>query len=76
MTRNDLRSRMGMVLQSTWLYSGTIRENIAYGRPDATEEEILDAARATYIDRFVHTLPLGYDTVLVDEASKVSAGEK
>ena len=76
MTRNDLRSRMGMVLQGTWLYSGTIRENIAYGRPDATEEEILDAARATYIDRFVHTLPLGYDTVLVDEASKVSAGEK
>jgi ATP-binding cassette subfamily B multidrug efflux pump len=76
MTRNDLRSRMGMVLQDTWLYSGTIRENIAYGRPDATEEEILDAARATYVDRFVHTLPLGYDTVLDDEASNVSAGEK
>ena len=76
MTRNDLRSRMGMVLQGTWLYSGTNRENIAYGRPDATEEEILDAARATYVDRFVHTLPLGYDTVLVDEVSKVSASEK
>jgi ATP-binding cassette subfamily B protein len=76
MTRNDLRSRMGMVLQDTWLYTGTIRENIAYGRPDATEEEILDAARATYVDRFVHTLPLGYDTVLDDEASNVSAGEK
>jgi ATP-binding cassette subfamily B protein len=76
MTRDDLRSRMGMVLQDTWLYSGTIRENIAYGRPDATEEEILDAARATYVDRFVHTLPLGYDTVLDDEASTVSAGEK
>jgi ATP-binding cassette subfamily B multidrug efflux pump len=76
MTRNDLRSRMGMVLQDTWLYSGTIRENIAYGRPEATEEEILDAARATYVDRFVHTLPLGYDTVLDDDASNVSAGEK
>ena len=76
MTRLDLRSRMGMVLQDTWLFGGTIRENIAYGRPDATEEEILDAARATYVDRFVHSLPDGYDTVLDDEASNVSAGEK
>jgi ATP-binding cassette subfamily B multidrug efflux pump len=76
MTREDLRSRMGMVLQDTWLFGGTIRDNIAYGRPDATEEEIIDAARATYVDRFVHSLPDGYDTVLDDEASNVSAGEK
>ncbi|KRC50513.1 multidrug ABC transporter ATP-binding protein [Leifsonia sp. Root227] len=76
MTRRDLRSRMGMVLQDTWLFNGTIRENIAYGRPDATEEEILDAARATYVDRFVHSLPDGYDTVLDDEGGNVSAGEK
>ena len=76
MTRLDLRSRMGMVLQDTWLFGGTIRDNIAYGRPDATEEEILAAARATYVDRFVHSLPEGYDTVLDDEASNVSAGEK
>jgi ATP-binding cassette, subfamily B, multidrug efflux pump len=76
MSRRDLRSRMGMVLQDTWLFEGTIRENIAYGRPDATEEEILDAARATYVDRFVHSLPDGYDTVLDDEGSNVSAGEK
>ena len=76
MTRLDLRSRMGMVLQDTWLFGGTIRENIAYGRPEATEEQILDAARATYVDRFVHSLPDGYDTVLDDEASNVSAGEK
>jgi ATP-binding cassette subfamily B protein len=76
MTRDDLRGRMGMVLQDTWLFKGTIRENIAYGRPDATEEEILDAARATYVDRFVHSLPDGYDTVLDDEGANVSAGEK
>ncbi len=76
MTRLDLRSRMGMVLQDTWLFGGTIRENIAYGRPDATEDEIQAAARATYVDRFVHSLPDGYDTVLDDEASNVSAGEK
>jgi ATP-binding cassette subfamily B multidrug efflux pump len=76
MTRDDLRSRMGMVLQDTWLFGGTIRDNIAYGRPDATEEEILEAAQSTYVDRFVHSLPDGYDTVLDDEASNVSAGEK
>ena len=76
MTRDGLRSRMGMVLQDTWLFGGTIRENIAYGRPDATEEEILDAARATYVDRFVHSLPEGYDTVLDDDGANVSAGEK
>ncbi len=76
MTRDDLRSRMGMVLQDTWLFGGTIRENIAYGRTDATEEQILDAAKATYVDRFVRSLPDGYDTVLDEEASNVSAGEK
>ncbi|MDO9396652.1 MAG: ABC transporter ATP-binding protein [Herbiconiux sp.] len=76
MTRFDLRSRTGMVLQDTWLFGGTIRDNILYGRPDATEEEMLAAARATYVDRFVHSLPEGYDTVLDDEASNVSAGEK
>jgi ATP-binding cassette, subfamily B, multidrug efflux pump len=76
MTRDDLRSRTGMVLQDTWLFGGTIRENIAYGRPDATDEEIFAAARATYVERFVHSLPDGYETVLDDEASHVSAGEK
>jgi ABC-type multidrug transport system, ATPase and permease components len=76
MTRYDLRSRMGMVLQETWLFAGTIRDNIAYGRPDATEAEILEAAKATFVDRFVHSLPDGYDTVLEDEGANVSAGEK
>ncbi len=65
-----------MVLQDTWLFQGTIRENIAYGRPDATEEEILTAARATFVDRFVVRLPDGYDTVVDDEGGRVSAGEK
>ncbi|MET3206649.1 ABC transporter ATP-binding protein [Pseudarthrobacter sp. S3] len=74
--RHELRSRLGMVLQDTWLFGGTIRDNIAYGRPGATEAEILEAARATYVDRFVHSLPEGYDTVLEDEGSNVSAGEK
>ncbi|MDC5698172.1 ABC transporter ATP-binding protein/permease [Intrasporangium calvum] len=76
LTRHGLRSRIGMVLQDTWLFAGTIRDNIAYGRPDATEEEVLAAARATYVDRFVHSLPDGYDTLLDDEASNISAGEK
>ncbi len=76
LSRDALRSRMGMVLQDTWLFAGTIRDNIAYGRPDASEDDILEAARATYVDRFVHSLPDGYDTVLDDEGSNVSAGEK
>jgi ATP-binding cassette subfamily B protein len=76
MTRRDLRSRVGMVLQDTWLFAGTIRENIAYGRPDATEDEIIAAAQASYVDRFVRSLPDGYDTRLDDDASNVSAGEK
>lgn len=76
MTRADLRARTGMVLQDTWLFAGTIRENIAYGRPDASEEEIVDAATAAYVDRFVHALPDGYDTVLDDEATNLSVGER
>jgi ATP-binding cassette subfamily B protein len=74
--RADLRSNLGMVLQDTWLFHGTIRDNIAYGRPSATDEEIHAAARATYVDRFVHTLPEGYDTVIDEEGSNVSVGEK
>lgn len=76
MARSDLRSGVGMVLQDTWLFHGTIRDNIAYGRPGATEEEILAAARATYVDRFVRSLPAGYDTVIDEEGTGVSAGEK
>jgi len=76
MRRRDLRSNVGMVLQDTWLFGGTIRENIAYGNLEATEEQILAAAKATYVDRFVHSLPDGYDTIVDDEGGSVSAGEK
>jgi len=76
MARNDLRRLFGMVLQDTWLFNGTIRDNIAYGREDATEEEILAAARAAHVDHFVRTLPKGYDTELGDEASNISQGQK
>jgi len=76
LTREDLRGRIGMVLQDTWLFGGTIRDNIAYGRPGANEDEVLAAARATFVDRFVHSLPDGYDTVLDAEASNISAGER
>ncbi|MGQ4598670.1 ABC transporter transmembrane domain-containing protein [Nocardia sp. R6R-6] len=76
LTRDHLRSRIGMVLQDTWLFRGTIRENIAYGNPNAGEQEILAAARAAYVDRFVHALPDGYDTIIDEEGSGVSAGEK
>lgn len=76
LTRHDVRARTGMVLQDPWLFAGTIRENIRYGRQTATDDEILEAARATYVDRFVHSLPDGYDTVLDEDASNVSAGEK
>ncbi|MFB4350579.1 ABC transporter ATP-binding protein [Microbacterium sp. CR_7] len=75
-TRDELRSRTGMVLQDPWLFAGTIRENIRYGRSTATDQEVLDAAKATYVDRFVHALPEGYDTVLDEDASNVSAGER
>ena len=74
--RPVLRSNIGMVLQDTWLFNGTIWENIAYGRPDASDAEIQAAAEATYVDRFVHTLPDGYETVIDEEGSNVSAGEK
>ena len=74
--RGVLRGRIGMVLQDTWLFAGTIRDNIAYGRPDATEEQILEAARATFVDRFVHSLPDGYDTVIDEDGSNLSAGER
>jgi len=76
MTRDDLRSEIGMVLQDTWLFGGTIRDNIAYGRPGATEDDIQAAARATYVDRFVRALPDGYDTVIDDEGSNLSTGER
>jgi ATP-binding cassette, subfamily B, multidrug efflux pump len=76
MRRRDLRSNIGMVLQDTWLFGGTIKENIAFGNLEASDEQILEAARATYVDRFVHTLSNGYDTVLDDESGSVSAGEK
>ncbi|HRE02229.1 MAG TPA: ABC transporter ATP-binding protein [Ilumatobacteraceae bacterium] len=76
MSRDDLRSKMGMVLQDTWLFGGTIRDNIRYGNLEASDDDVMAAARATYVDRFVHSLPDGYDTVLDDEGSSVSAGEK
>jgi ATP-binding cassette, subfamily B, multidrug efflux pump len=76
MPRRALRSNVGMVLQDTWLFGGTIRENIAYGNLEATEEQIRAAAKATYVDRFVHSLPDGYDTIVDDEGGSVSAGEK
>jgi ATP-binding cassette, subfamily B, multidrug efflux pump len=75
-SRAELRSKIGMVLQDTWLFGGSIRDNIAYGRPSATEAEILEAARATYVDRFVHSLPDGYDTLINEEADNISAGQK
>jgi len=74
--RAALRSKIGMVLQDTWLFHGSIRDNIAYGRRDATDEQIRRAAEATYVDRFVRSLPDGYDTMIDEEASNVSAGEK
>jgi len=74
--RGELRSEIGMVLQDTWLFEGTIRDNIAYGNPDATEEQIREAARATFVDRFVHSLPDGYDTLVDEEGSNLSAGER
>nr|WP_232525037.1 ABC transporter ATP-binding protein [Nocardioides mangrovicus] len=74
--RAELRGRIGMVLQDTWLFGGTIRDNIAYGRPGASEEDVLAAARATFVDRFVHSLPEGYDTVIDEDGSNLSAGER
>lgn len=76
MSRADLRSRIGMVLQDAWVFGGTIRDNIAYGKPDATEEEIEQAARISFVDHFVHMLPDGYDTVIDEEGSNLSAGQR
>ncbi|MFN3004159.1 ABC transporter ATP-binding protein [Mycolicibacterium wolinskyi] len=75
-SRQSLRSSIGMVLQDTWLFGGTIYDNIAYGRPDATEDEVIEAAKAAYVDRFVHTLPNGYETRVDDDGGSISAGEK
>jgi ATP-binding cassette, subfamily B, multidrug efflux pump len=74
--RAELRSKIGMVLQDTWLFGGTIRDNLAYGNPDATEAQIREAAEVTYVDRFVQSLPDGYQTVINDEGDNISAGEK
>jgi ATP-binding cassette subfamily B multidrug efflux pump len=74
--RRDVRGQLGMVLQDTWLFGGTIRDNILYGHPTATEDDMLAAAKATYVDRFVRALPGGYDTVIDEESSNLSAGEK
>ncbi|MEC0152750.1 ABC transporter ATP-binding protein [Paenibacillus sp. FSL R5-0527] len=76
MKRGDLRSMFGMVLQDTWLFNGTIRDNIAYGREGATEEEVVRAAKMAYADHFIRTLPDGYDTILNEEASNISQGQK
>ncbi|WP_101632696.1 ABC transporter ATP-binding protein [Arthrobacter crystallopoietes] len=76
LSRAELRSKVGMVLQDAWLFGGTIAENIRYGNLDASEEQVLEAAKATYVDRFVRALPDGYDTVIDEEGNNVSAGEK
>lgn len=76
MSRHDVRSLFGMVLQDTWLFNGTIAENLAYGKPDATREEIVEAAKAAHADHFIRTLPQGYDTVISEDIDNVSAGEK
>jgi ATP-binding cassette, subfamily B, fatty acid transporter len=75
-SRQSLRSRIGMVLQDTWLFGGTIAENIRYGRPGASDDEVFAAAKAAYVDRFVHTLPQGYQTWVSDDGGNISAGEK
>ncbi|CAN7297140.1 ABC transporter ATP-binding protein [Peribacillus frigoritolerans] len=76
MSRNDLRKNFGMVLQDTWLFNGTIKENIAYGKNGATDEEIFAAARTAHADHFIRTLPNGYETILNEEASNISQGQK
>ena len=76
MSRNDLRKSFGMVLQDTWLFNGTIKDNIAYGKNGATDEEVFEAARTAHADHFIRTLPEGYETVLNEEASNISQGQK
>ena len=75
-SRSWLRSHFGMVLQDTWLFEGTIAENIAYGKPDATREEIVAAAKAARVDFFVRTMPKGYDTVLGNDTENISVGQR
>ncbi|MFA6098055.1 MAG: ABC transporter ATP-binding protein [Patescibacteria group bacterium] len=76
MKRSDVRKLFGMVLQDTWLFNGTIRENLAYGKPEATDEEVFEAAKAAHVDHFIHSLPHGYDMVLDEETNNISQGEK
>ena len=76
MTRKSLRQNFGMVLQDTWLFGGTIAENIAYSKPDATREEIVAAAKAAKVDYFIRTMPQGYDTMLDNDAANLSAGQR
>ena len=76
MARGDLRSNFGMVLQDAWLFEGTIAENIAYGRPDATREEIIEAAKMARVDFFMRTMPQGYDTRVENDAENISQGQR
>ena len=76
LTRANLRNNFGMVLQDTWLFEGTVAENIAYGKPDATREEIIEAAKMARVDFFIRTMPKGYDTILSDDTEGISAGQK
>ena len=76
MDRSHLRSYFGMVLQDTWLFSGTIYDNIAYGKADATKEEVYEAAKRAHIDHFIRSLPEGYDTVINEESTNISGGQK
>lgn len=74
--RSELRKMFGMVLQDTWLFSGTVEDNIKYGRPDATDSEVIEAAKAAHVHHFIKTLPKGYKSILNEETSNVSAGQK
>lgn len=76
MTKDSLRSQFGMVLQDTWLYHGTIRDNIAYGKPNATDEEVIAAAKAAFADSFIMQMPNGYDTVIAEDGGNLSQGQK
>jgi ATP-binding cassette subfamily B protein len=74
-TREDLRCMFGMVLQDTWLFNGSMMENVRYGRPDASDAEVVEAARAAHVDHFIRTLPEGYGTVLNEEVTNISQGQ-
>ncbi|NYC30583.1 ABC-type multidrug transport system fused ATPase/permease subunit [Clostridium saccharobutylicum] len=76
LTRDSLRNQFGMVLQDTWLFEGTIRENISYGKPDATLEEVKNAAKVAYIHSFIKRLPDGYDTMITESGGNLSEGQK